>query len=273
VLKTLAISLVLGYALLAGLVWWFQEQMLFFPQATFGEPVAPPGWKLEEVKIRARDGTSLAGVLMLPAPGEGAQAAAPLPLVMFFGGNAEEATANVPSARSYGERALLLVNYRGYGASAGKPGEAAMVSDAVELHDWAVTRPEIDRKRIAVHGRSLGSGVAVALAAARPVKCVVLTSPFDSVRSVAQAHYPWLPVSLLLRHPFDSAALAPGLKQPALVLVAREDRVIAPRFSERLAGLWGGPLQNVVLDGRGHNDFEMDPRYFPAIANFLDQHL
>jgi uncharacterized protein len=197
----------------------------------------------------------------------------PRALVIYFPGNAEEATSQAAEANRYGERAVLLMNYRGYGESGGKPGERALVSDAIELHDWATRRTDIDPARVAVHGRSLGSGVAVQLAAARPVRAVLLTSPFESLAAMAGAHYPWLPTSLLLRHRFDSLSLAPGLRMPAIFLVAQRDTLVEPAHSHRLADAWGGPTQRLSFEGRGHNDLEIDPRYPAAILDFLDRHL
>ncbi|HEX5130230.1 MAG TPA: alpha/beta fold hydrolase [Usitatibacter sp.] len=196
------------------------------------------------------------------------------PLVIYFGGNAEEVTESahaVPEA--HGDRAVLLVNYRGYGKSAGTPGEKALVADAIEIYDWAAKRPDVDPGRIAVHGRSLGSGVAVQLAAARPVRCVVLTTPFSSALDVARSAYPWLPVALLMRHPFDSIAHAPSLKMPMLVLMGEEDRVIPIASSERLASAWGGPVERLRLPGFGHNDIGLDPRYNATVKAFLDRNL
>jgi fermentation-respiration switch protein FrsA (DUF1100 family) len=239
---------------------------MFFPQRSFARTFAPAGWSLEEVRFTARDGTKLSGVLARPP-------VASAPLVIYYGGNAEEITSAAPQADRFGPRAVLLVNYRGYGESEGKPGEAALVADAIELFDWAAARPDIDAARIAVHGRSLGTGVAVQVAAARPVRCLVLTSPFGSVREVAQSIYPWLPVSILLRHPFDSQARAPGLRQPALFLYAEDDTIIPRKHSEQLAAAWGGPVEKMPIAGRDHNDLELDSRYFPAIASFLDRHL
>ena len=88
--------------------------------------------------------------------------------------------------RNYGRRAVLLVNYRGYGDSGGRPGEKALVADALALYDWVARRADLDAARICAHGRSLGTGVAVQLAAARPLKCVVLTSPFESLVAVGK---------------------------------------------------------------------------------------
>ncbi len=255
------------YLAVAGLVWLVQDSLIFYPRAAGPRPPAPPGWRLEEVSFTTRDATTLAGVLALP-PLERA------PLVIYFGGNAEEVTSFAPeAARTYGSRAVLLVNYRGYGGSGGRPGERPLVSDGLELFDWAAKRPDVDATRIALHGRSLGTGVAVQVAAARQAKCVILTSPFDSARDVARSMYWWLPVSWIMRHPFDSLSRAPGLAMPALILTGSADTLIPAKHSERLAAAWGGPVERVSLEGFGHNDLDLNPRYGSAIHAFLDRRL
>ena len=266
-MKSLLLAIAIGYAAIAALVWLLQEKLIFYPREPAPLPLAPAGWRLEEVLHVTADGTRLAGVLVMP-PAERA------PLVIYFGGNAEEATSYAPEAeRTYGARAVLLMNYRGYGRSAGRPGEKALVADAIELYDWAARRPGIDAQRIALHGRSLGTGVAVQVAAARPARCVVLTSPYASLVDVAKEVYWWLPVALLMRHPFDSASLAPRLRAPALVLVGEADNLVPPHHSRKLAAAWGGPVELVSLEGFGHNDLDVNPRYDAAIRAFLDRNL
>jgi fermentation-respiration switch protein FrsA (DUF1100 family) len=266
VLKSLAFIAIASYAGLATLLWLLQERLLFHPQSAYGRIAPPFGWSAEEVALQAGDGTRLAGVLVRP-PGS------PRPLVIYYGGNAEEVTAWTGSADQYGSRAVLLVNYRGYGKSEGRPSERALVGDALTVFDWASRRADVDASRIALHGRSLGSGVAVQVAAQRPVRALLLTSPYDSIRAVAAAAYPFMPVGWLLRHPFDSARHAPALRQPALFLYGLQDTIIGAAHSERLAGAWGGVAERVPLEGRGHNDLDGDPRYFPALRGFLDRHL
>jgi len=252
-------------------MWLTQDSQVFLRQPSRGIASPPPGWTLEKVAIAAADGTPLAGVLVLP-PRE--PRAAPLATVIHFGGNAEEATAYAREAdRNYGRRAVLLVNYRGYGDSGGRPGEKALVADALVLHDWVARRGDLDPGRICAHGRSLGAGVAVQLAAARPLKCLVLTSPFESLVAVGKGHMPWLPVGLLLRHRFECLQLAPALKVPALMVYGGADDIIPAVHSERLADAWGGPVETLRLEGFGHNDLDLDPRYAQAVVAFLDRHL
>jgi len=264
-LKLILLSGLVIYLGVVGAVWLLQERLMFYPRAAGPTPPAPPGWRIEEVAFTTRDGTALAGVLVRPSTGKP-------PLVIYFGGNAEEVTAFASLApETYGERAVLLVNYRGYGSSGGRPSESHLVSDALELFDWAAAHADLDRERTAVHGRSLGTGVAVQVAAAKPVRCVVLTSPFTSALDVAKEIYPWLPVSILMRDVFDSGAHAPKLRMPALILMGGADTLIPKHHSERLAGLWGGPVERETFEGFGHNDIDMNPRYAVAIRNFLDR--
>jgi uncharacterized protein len=265
-LKAVLIAAIAGYLGVALLVWLAQERMIFFPQPGARPPAPPPGWRIEEVALDVGEGAHLAGVLALPPLAERA------PLLIYYGGNAEEITGYAANASAdYGNRALLLVNYRGYGMSRGRPGERTLVTDALALYDWAAAHPAIDRSRIAIHGVSLGTGIAVQVAAARPVRCVVLTSPFASVRDVARERLPWLPVDLLLRHRFDSGLRAPSIQAPALVLLGEGDDIIPPRHSERLASLWGGPVELRRFAGFGHNGLSLHPGYGAAIRAFLDR--
>jgi pimeloyl-ACP methyl ester carboxylesterase len=97
----------------------------------------------------------------------------------------------------------------------------------------------------------------------------VLATPYDSIRNVARRHYPWLPVSALIKHPFDSLALAPGLNIEALFLVAERDEIIPPLHAQQLADNWGGSTRWVLIEGASHNSISADPRYWASIGEFL----
>jgi hypothetical protein len=165
--------------------------------------------------------------------------------------------------------ALLAVNYRGYGGNAGKPSEQAFFADALAVYDWAASRSDVAPERIVAIGRSIGSGVAVYLAAQRLLCGVVLVTPYDSLRAVAQRHYPYLPVALLLKHPFDSVSRAPHISTPLLVIAAERDSVVPPEHARALFVKWGGPKTWHEAQGAGHNDLDADPGYWKAIAGFL----
>ena len=261
--------LLVGAALfvgLSGLLYLLQERLIFHPQP-LPEGVrrmiaALPG--VEELEVRTSDGVRLHGWLRHGAAGPPGR-----PLVLYFGGNAEEVSAQILDAPQLAPWSVAALNYRGYGLSDGRPGEAALRVDALTLYDRLAAREDVDAERIVVLGRSLGSGVAVQLAANRPVHALILVSPFDSLRSIAKRTYPFVPVRLLLRHPFDSLALAAGITAPLLVMAGERDTLIPPEHSRRLAEAWAGPWRWELLPGTGHNDIHAAGRYWPVMREFL----
>jgi len=191
--------------------------------------------------------------------------------VIYFGGNAEETSWMLEEIGNAPGTSWLIVSYRGYGLSEGSPGEAALVSDALQWFDYALALPGADAKRTFAFGRSLGSGIAVALAAQRPVARLILVTPYDSLAAVAKRHYWYLPVDLLLKHRFDSIALAPALKQPLLCLIAERDEVIPPVHGERLCAAWGGDKRKILLQESGHNSTDVHPMFWASIREYLAQ--
>jgi hypothetical protein len=245
------------------LIYFLQERLIFFPQPLTEDPLkANTGAAIEEVSLVTADQVRLRGWLV-----HAVAARTPAPILIYFGGNAEEVSWLASTAGRYAGWSLLLLNYRGYGASEGKPGEAALFADALQIYDYALGRAR--GGRVAVMGRSLGSGVAVHVAAQRPVAGVILVSPYDSVESVAKGIYPYLPISLMLKHRFDSLARAPGIKAPLLCLVASDDRVIPRPHSARLYAAWGGPRQWREIGAADHDSLAGEPEYWDAIAAFL----
>lgn len=232
----------------------------------------------KEIFLQAKDGTRLHAwhvQVSTQSPG-----ATPAPLAIYFGGNAEEVSWMLdrvgdpridPTGGETPGVGWLLVDYRGYGLSDGAPGEKALVADALQWFDHAATLPGVDPKRIYAYGRSLGSGVAVAVAAQRPLAGVILATPYDSLVAVAKRYYWYTPVDWLLRHRFESVLFAPKLKQPLLCLIAERDEVIPAAHGEVLYAAWGGPKRKVDLRQAGHNTIDSHPLFWPAIREFLAQ--
>ncbi|MEX0637246.1 MAG: alpha/beta hydrolase [Burkholderiales bacterium] len=192
------------------------------------------------------------------------------PLVLYFGGNAEEVSWMIDAVLAEAPgTSWLLMDYRGYGQSAGSPSEKALVADALALYDHAAQLPGVDPSRIYAFGRSLGGGVAVALASERPLAGLVLVTPFDSLTALAKRYYWYLPVDWMLKHRFDSIALAPRLQTPLLCLIAERDEVIPAVHGERLCDAWGGPKRKVLLPGANHNSTDSAPQFWPSIREFF----
>jgi hypothetical protein len=259
--------IVVGAAIVLGLpaaMYLLQDRLLFLPQPLVGgPPTARAGRPVEALTFETKDGVRLRGWLVHPsAPDRRA------PLVVYYGGNAEEVSwqATEPWPVDW---SLALVNYRGYGTSEGKPSERDLYADALLVLDALGRRPDVDAERIVLVGRSLGAGVASYVAAQRSVSGVVLVSPYESMTAVGRHHYPWLPVGLLLKHPFDAQSLAPGIRVPLLAIAGGRDAVIPIAHSQRLFDAWGGPKRWVELPGAEHNDISAWPPFWPEIDAFL----
>jgi pimeloyl-ACP methyl ester carboxylesterase len=249
-LGTLA-SVALIFAAVCVLMFLAQRSLLYFPVP--GEQ--PAG----AARLELRSGGATLRIWVREVPGADA--------LIYFGGNAEDVAMNyAPFAAALPRRALYLVNYRGYGGSTGAPTEAALFGDALAVYDHVRTR----HARVAVVGRSLGSGVAAYLARERPVSHLVLVTPFDSIENVAGALYPFLPVRLLLRDKFDSASRIAGVRAPTLVVVAENDEVIPRARTDALVAKFPAAQVRVeVVRGATHNMLD----YEGLLPPFLNQHL
>ena len=103
----------------------------------------------------------------------------------------------------------------------------------------------------------------------RPVKALILVSPYDSFMSIGKHHYPFLPVNLLLRHRFDSLSRAPLISAPLLVITAADDTIIPLKHSKKLAEKWGGPHSLKIIEGEDHNTIHDNAEYWKTINEFL----
>lgn len=185
-------------------------------------------------------------------------------LVLYFGGNAEDVSAAVaPLADTFPGAAIQALHYRGYGGSSGRPSEQGLMDDARALYAQAAP----GRRQVVVIGRSLGSGVAVQLAAAARVDRLVLVTPYQSIAGIAAAHFRYLPVRWLLRDRWDSGHAAPAVRAPVTLVMAGHDQVV-PNWSTRalLGDFRPGQARLVVIDQADHNDIATFPAYRQALA-------
>jgi pimeloyl-ACP methyl ester carboxylesterase len=215
---------------------------------------------VEDVTLTTADGATLRGWLQKPA---GAQK---FPLVIVFGSAVREVSSLLLQQKSP-EWGWLLVNYRGFGLSEGRPNEDAVSSDAKLIFDYAINRTDVEATRIVVLGRSIGSAVAISLAAERPLAGVILGTPFATLAEVADLRYPG--ISLVVGSRYDSASRAPRVRYPALFLIAGNDQVTPPDSGERLAKVWGGEARVVRIPGASHYSAERFQEYWSEIGAFL----
>lgn len=229
-----------------------QRDLMYYPQSTHVDAQAT------DFSI-THDGVVLRGWAIHPDK--------PNP-ILYFGGNGERIDGNRGDfAQWFPDRSIYLLAYRGYGASDGEPGEAALFADALsEFDQIQVSHPN---QSISAIGRSLGSGVASYLASRRPVARLALVTPFDSMIKVAQTDFPWLPMRWLIRDQYPSAGYVAKYTHPVLIVRAGNDELIPAADTDRLIQAF--PRQPAVINipDRGHNDISKAAQYGQAISEFL----
>ena len=255
----LIVAIVVGIPAVA---WLAQDHLLFFPQPLTSTAHLPV--RTSALEVVAADGAHLRGWIVTGS-------ATPAPAVIYFGGNAEEISWTLADARWPREWSIVGLNYRGYGASDGKPGERELTADALAIYDAIARRDDVDPRRIVVFGRSLGTGVAAHLAAQRGVAGAILVSPYDSMVAIGRTHYPWLPVSVLLRHRFEASADAKRDTMPLLAIVGTADSIIPLERSRALYDAWAGPKTWLAIAGADHNDLGATEELWRGVAAFLAQ--
>ena len=242
-----------------------QRRLVFNP--TVEREVKSPrssGHRTRPVVLRARDGTRLCGWLMTPlTPGKH-------PAVVYFGGRSEEVSWVVRDAgKLFPGMTVLAVNYRGYGESHGVPAEIHMIEDGCMLFDWLAGHDHVDARRIAVVGRSLGSGVAVQVAKERPAHSVVLITPYDSILAIAKRKFRVMPIEYMLRHRFESIKYAPSLKAPTYVLRAASDDVVPHSHTDQLVAKLARLCGDDIVPASDHMNIPYLEATQSRIAGFL----
>ena len=212
-LKWLLVLAVAGYGGLLALMYVFQRSLMYFPDAKRTPPALAGLPQAEEVVLTSSDGEKLIAWHVPPRAGK--------KLVIYFQGNAGGLDLR---AERFGRltadgTGLLALCYRGYGGSTGSPSEAGLIRDALAAYDYAVARHPA--ARIVLWGESLGTGVAVALAAERDVGGVILDAPFSSIADVGAAAYPFAPVRWLIKDPFHSDRRIARVHAPLLIRTAK----------------------------------------------------
>jgi hypothetical protein len=260
-LKSLIILAILAYGGVLALMYVFQRGLMYFPDRTRTPPAAAGLPQAEEVVLTTADGERLVAWHVPPREGK--------PVVIYFQGNA--GALNLRAGRfkwlvgdGFG---LIALSYRGYGGSTGKPTEAGMLLDAAAAYDFAASRHPPGR--IVLWGESLGTGVAVALAAERPTGGLILDAPFTSTADIGASAYPFVPVRWFIKDSFRSDERIGRVKVPLLVLHGEQDRIIPIAFGEKLFALANEPKQMVRFPSGGHVDLD-DYGAADAVMAFLN---
>jgi uncharacterized protein len=248
VLKWTLVLFVCGYAALVAVMYLTQRSLLYFPDKTRHLPADAGLPQAEEVSLQSADGERLIAWHVPPRAGK--------PVVLYFQGNGGGLDLR---AQRFGEliadgTGLVALCYRGYGGSSGTPTEAGLIRDAAAAYAFAAAR--YGAERIVLWGESLGTGVAVALAAEKPVARLVLESPFTSIADVAASAYWFAPVRALVKDAFHSDRRIGKMTAPVAVVHGARDTIVPIRFGERLYDMIRAPKRFIRLPDAAHNNHD-----------------
>jgi len=236
------------YVGLVGVMYFTQRSLMYFPEAVRTPPAMAGLADVQEAMLKSADGTDI--FVWHVAPKENK------PVFLYFHGNGgalrHRATrfANLTGDGS----GLVALSYRGYGGSSGSPSEEGLLTDADTAYAFA--RAQYPDAKLLVWGESLGTGVAVALAAKSKVDALILEAPYTSTADIAFAAYPFIPVSLLMKDQFRSDARIGKVRAPILILHGMRDNVIPFAYGQRLFELAPEPKTFVTLPLGEHENLD-----------------
>jgi uncharacterized protein len=263
-LKWTLIVFLVGYAGVVVLLYVTQRALMYFPDTDRMSPDAAGLPAAQEIRLDTADGEKLVA-WQVPPRGDRT-------VVLYLHGNGGALSHRAERFRALTADGigLVAVDYRGFGGSSGRPTEAGLGIDAENAYGFAAAR--YPAARIAVWGESLGTGVAVALAAERPVGRLVLEAPFTSAVDLAARHYPFVPVRWLMKDQFRSDLRIAAVAAPLLVLHGARDTIVPIEYGERLFGLAREPKRFVRFAQGHHEDLDQFGA-LAAVKTFLGDQL
>jgi len=257
---------VAAYAAVVFMVWLTQDRLVYFPHIAGAATATPAraGLAFETVRIPTADGETLAAWWVPATPLRG--------VVLLLHGNAGSIADRIdylPHFNAMGH-AVLLVDYRGYGSSTGKPSETGTYADAQAAWQWLAAQRGFKPADIVLAGESLGGAVAAELAARVQPRALVLISAFTSAPDLGGEIYPWLPVRLISRYRYDTLGHLRKFGGPVLVAHSRDDEIVPFAHGERLHAAVRGAKALLEMRG-GHNEGFLfgRPEQVRQVAAFL----
>jgi pimeloyl-ACP methyl ester carboxylesterase len=238
-----------------------QSHFIFPTHAVASAGPLPRG--AEKLEVKTGDGDRLAGI-HIPADEPSARRT----LLLAFGGNAWNAQDVAEYLHElFPETEVVAFHYRGYKPSSGHPSAEALIDDSPLVYDFAVER--IRPERTVAVGFSIGSGVAAQLSAVRPVDGVILVTPFDSLKAVAQSMYPWLPIGPFFEHEIDAAAAAEKSNAPMAIIAAERDEIVPTARTKALKSRVPNLAFDRTIGRAGHNDIYARSEFQDAMREAL----
>jgi len=236
-----------AYVGLAAAMFFAQRKLMYFPDTQRVPPAAAGFPQAEEVVLGTGDGEKIVAWHLPPQAGK--------PVVLYFHGNGGALSLRADRFQRIAAAGagLLAIDYRGYGGSTGTPTERGLIEDGRAAYAFVAARYP---GRIALWGESLGTGVAIALAAEQAVTHIVLDAPYTSALEVAATVYWFFPVRWLMKDTFRSDLRIEKVKAPVLILHGEADDIIPIRYGEKLLAMIPGEKRLLRYPGGYHVDLD-----------------
>ncbi len=251
-----------GMVVLFGVV--VQRRLLYRIEPAYVTPQASGLVGVEEVAIEAPDGARVLAWYGKAKPGK--------PTLLYFHGNGGSLAVRAPRIERFMAEGwgILLMTYRGYGGSTGKPTERDNIADGVRAYDRLLSLG-VAAGDIVLYGESLGTGVASRVALQRRPAGMILDAPFTSIPDVAAPHFWYLPVQLIMRDRYDTKRIIPSIQTPLLILHGTLDATVPVAMGRALAALAQEPKTFVELPRAGHSNLYTDGNAgLAAVRTFID---
>jgi pimeloyl-ACP methyl ester carboxylesterase len=258
ILQVLAFSFIGIYFLGILLLFVFQTRLIFYPRRLSRVVKFDLRPQDEEVFIKCADGVIINGIFYRGDRED---------VVLYFHGNAGDLSGWQFVAEDFYHSgfSVLVIDYRGYGKSEGKISEKGFYADAEAAYGFLVQKKDFNPQDIIIYGRSVGSGVAVHLAATYPNKGLVLEAPYSSLGALADSKVPFFFPSVYLRYQFNNERRINSTRAPLIVVHGSADELIPPSEGKILYDKFKGRKEFVLVNGGAHNDLGD----FPAYQHFL----
>jgi pimeloyl-ACP methyl ester carboxylesterase len=261
---------IITYLIICGIVY-FEQDWLAFPGMTAqgkSETQIRYGGATQTLHFTTATGIPIAAVYSPADNPDG-------PTVLYFYGNAGSIASSQGEFDQFRKLGcnVLIPDLAGYGASGGKPSEKNFYATADAAWNYLQSLPEIDKNKIIVVGWSMGAGVAVDLAARKPIAGLATFNAFTNLPAMARKVMPLMPTGILLKYKFDNKSKMPVIRCPVFVCNGQLDALVPPNMSDQLAAFAGGPVTRLVVPTADHNSiFTAEPdTVWPALGQWIDK--
>lgn len=255
-MKKIILSIVSLYMLAMGYLYVTQEAQIF-PASSIEKEQIPTVPNSEKIALHVNESVVLEGLMRKDDQSDAG-------LLLYFGGNADDATHFAHYVRALKGYDILTFNYRGYVNSSGKPSEKALFEDALRIYDTYAKG-----RKVVLVGRSLGSGVATYVASKRESVGLVLITPYDSIVSMAHQKYPYFPTKWLLKHAFETVRYIQAVRAPIAIIEVENDTTIPRYHLEKLLAILSKPPLHVRLSNTTHGDVLEHPHFTKELQTLL----